>query len=178
MTIEQAIRLINCTGISVTNPTAWADLGAGTGIFTKALASLIAPGSKILAVDADSSALRQINLPETVRLRREVQDFTKIELEPASLDGLLMANSLHFVKDKQSFLKRTSGFLVDQGTILIVEYDMTKSNPWVPYPVSFDELGKIFISTLGLRIRKIAETPSLYRRGMIYGSWPRLDRDS
>lgn len=175
MTIEQATRLIDCAGISVTHPTAWADFGAGTGVFTIALSSLLFPGSRILAVDQDTASLRKINLPAMVMLDRKVEDFTRIELSPHSLDGLLMANALHFVKDKASFLKRVPIFLAKAGTLIIVEYDMSKANPWVPYPVSFAALENIINSSLGLNIEKIAEMPSAYNRGMIYGAYARID---
>jgi len=35
----------------------WADLGAGDGTFTQALARLLEPGSRIYAVDRDRAAL-------------------------------------------------------------------------------------------------------------------------
>jgi ubiquinone/menaquinone biosynthesis C-methylase UbiE len=174
MNIEQAIRLIDCPGISVTKPSTWADFGAGRGVFTNALASLLAPGSRIIAVDQDSASLRKINPPATVMLERKVDDFTKIDLAQNSLDGLLMANALHYVRDKVSFLKRITSFIIKAGTLIIVEYDMTRSNPWVPYPVSFDELDKIVESSLGITIHKIGEIPSVYNRAMIYGSFARL----
>jgi ubiquinone/menaquinone biosynthesis C-methylase UbiE len=176
MKIEQAIRLINNPGISVTHPTAWAEFGAGTGVFTRALACIIAPGSTIMAIDKDSSALQQINLPDTVMLVRRSADFTTLELPQASLDGMLMANALHFVKNKESFLKRAAGFLRKDGIFIIVEYDLNRSNPWVPYPVSFDFLSQIFRSSIGISIGKIGETPSVFNRGVIYGCWGKMNK--
>ena len=38
-------------------PTLWADLGAGTGTFTSALAWLLGQGATVLAVDRDPGAL-------------------------------------------------------------------------------------------------------------------------
>ena len=171
MTKEQATRLIDCPAISVTHPTVWADFGAGTGVFTNALSSLLFPGSRIIAVDRNSASLAKINLSPTVMLARNTEDFTRIDLPQHSLDGLLMANALHFVKDKVSFLKRLPAFLSKAATLIIVEYDMNKPNPWVPYPVSFDTLDKLISSCLGINIQKIAEIPSVYNRGMIYGAF-------
>ncbi|HEX2210995.1 MAG TPA: class I SAM-dependent methyltransferase, partial [Longimicrobium sp.] len=34
----------------------WADLGAGTGVFTRALATLAGPAGRVFAVDADDRA--------------------------------------------------------------------------------------------------------------------------
>ena len=36
----------------------WADIGAGEGAFTLALADLLGPGGRIVAVDRDARALR------------------------------------------------------------------------------------------------------------------------
>ena len=36
----------------------WADIGAGEGAFTLALADLLGPGGRIVAVDRDAHALR------------------------------------------------------------------------------------------------------------------------
>ena len=177
MNIEQAIGLIDCPGISATKPSAWADFGAGTGTFTNALAGLLMPGSRILAIDKNPSSLRRINVSPTVILERKVEDFTRISLPPHSMDGILMANALHFVKDKTVFLQKISAFLAKDGSLIVVEYDLKKSNPWVPYPVGFHELDKIFKSSLHMNIEKIAETPSVYNRAVIYGAYAKKKAD-
>src|SRR4029079_1032936 len=49
----------------VTSGGTWADLGAGTGAFTLALAELVGPTGEVIAVDRDRGALRE--LERTVR---------------------------------------------------------------------------------------------------------------
>src|SRR5260370_14756439 len=78
----------------------WADLGAGEGAFTLALADLLGPGSHITAVDKDGGALRSIGHGIETR----VADFTK-GLDLHALDGVVMANSLHFVRNKAPVLE-------------------------------------------------------------------------
>ena len=80
----------------------WADFGAGSGAFTLALRELVGPHADIYAVDKDRRSLDQLE-----KLHREKfgtsqslhtvrADFTgAISLPP--LDGIVMANSLHFV---------------------------------------------------------------------------------
>ena len=41
----------------VTRGGTWADLGAGTGAFTLALAELVGPSGEVIAVDRDRGAL-------------------------------------------------------------------------------------------------------------------------
>lgn len=78
----------------------WADLGAGSGAFTLALADLIGPHGVIHAVDRDRATLAELRsallsaIPGA-EVRPVVGDFTR-RLELAELDGVVMANSLPF----------------------------------------------------------------------------------
>src|SRR5256885_1206263 len=89
----------------------WVDFGAGSGTFTRALVTLLEPGSPVFAVDRDVSAL--------ARLRREVPNAVPVRADFAhpfrlpedSFDGMLFANSLHFVEDASVVLARLSRWL-------------------------------------------------------------------
>src|SRR6266576_3220057 len=95
----------------------WADLGAGEGAFTLALADVLGPQAHIVAVDKDARALRTL----AGRFDTRVADFTK-PLDLHDLDGVLMANSLHFVRDQDPVLKAVRGVLGDGGRLIVVEY--------------------------------------------------------
>src|SRR5256885_15850387 len=84
----------------------WADLGAGEGAFTLALADVLGPKAHIVAVDKDSHALRAI----AGRFETRVADFTR-PLDLKDLDGVLMANSLHYVRDKEPVLTAVHAML-------------------------------------------------------------------
>ncbi len=120
----------------------WADFGAGAGAFTLALADLLGSGAHIYAIDRDSGALDQ----QRKAMQRQFPDravtylkadFTqKLELPP--LDGALMANSLHFVKQKEPVLSLIRGYLKPGGRLILVEYDTDRGNMWLPHPFSFE----------------------------------------
>jgi len=111
----------------------WADLGAGEGAFTLALADLLGPDAQIVAVDRDARALRSL----AGRFETRVADFTKgVDLH--ELDGVLMANSLHFVREKEPVLQAVRGMLRPGGTLIIVEYGTDRGNAWVPHPFSYE----------------------------------------
>jgi len=110
----------------------WADLGAGEGAFTLALAELLGPEGHIVAVDKDARALRAIGRGIETR----VADFTK-PLDLHDLDGIVMANSLHYVRDKQPVLQSVRAMLRSGGRLVIVEYGADRGNPWVPYPFTY-----------------------------------------
>src|SRR5580765_4123759 len=84
----------------------WADIGAGEGAFTLALADLLGPGGRIVAVDRDGRALEtntfqmQSRFPATL-LTTLIADFASDAPLPLDdvevLDGLIAANSLHFL---------------------------------------------------------------------------------
>ena len=123
----------------------WGDLGAGAGAFTLALADLLPAGSTIHAVDRDRGALAENERAyarfargrDVPRLETHAADFTA-DLGLPSLDGVVMANSLHFVKDKAPVLARVRALLRPGAPLLLVEYDSDKGNQWVPYPLTFE----------------------------------------
>ena len=118
----------------------WAELGAGSGAFTAALADMLGPGARIVAVDKDAGALRELQARlgnrDDLTLETVNADFRQ-PLGLTDLDGVLMANSLHFLRDKAPVLAEVRRMLRAGGTLLVVEYGSDLGNPWVPHPFSF-----------------------------------------
>lgn len=119
----------------------WADFGAGWGAFTLALADLLGPGAEIYVVDRDARVLRENE--RAMRLRfpgvvahHTVADFTrKLALPP--LDGLVMANSLHFQVRQPQVVAMMREYLREGGRMVVVEYNIERGNFAVPHPVNF-----------------------------------------
>jgi ubiquinone/menaquinone biosynthesis C-methylase UbiE len=145
---------------------AWADLGAGTGAFTLALADLIGPHGVIHAIDRDRAALAELRtafvsaVPQA-ELRAQTADFTR-RLDLADLDGVVMANSLHFVEDKGAVLTLVRDYLKHGGRLLLVEYDSDRGNPWVPHPLTFETWRQLANETGFVETRKLATVPSRF----------------
>ena len=144
----------------------WADLGAGRGAFTLALAELIGPQGIIYSVDKDGGALQEQERAmrnqfpnNTVHYRQA--DFTRsLELPP--LDGIIMANSLHFQRDKEAVLAKVCGYLKPGGRLLLVEYNIDRGNMWVPYPLSYPTWEKLASRNGFTETRLLATHPSRY----------------
>jgi len=120
----------------------WLELGAGQGAFTLALADVLGPGGSILATDRDPRALGMAaaavhqRFPET-ELETRVFDFTD-GIPYGPFDGVLAANSLHYVADRDPTLRAIRNAIRPGGRLVVVEYDADRGNPWVPHPFSFD----------------------------------------
>jgi len=150
----------------VTRGGKWADLGAGTGAFTLALAELVGPEGEVIAVDRDRGALRELERavrPGTAAIRTLAADFRK-PIELASLDGVVMANSLHFVRDKAPVLGLVHSMLKPSGRLLLVEYDADHGNAWVPHPMSFETWRALADANGFSRTRELASVPSRFLR--------------
>ena len=170
MNQSDAIALIQCPELETQGAKTWLDLGSGNGTFTLALASLLPPGSVVHAMDLNLSALNAIPyVLDDVRIEKHHGDFIS-DPWPEQFDGLLMANALHFVKDKQSFLSRAHASLPPNGIFLLVEYDMDNPNAWVPYPFDFRSARKAFNDTGFSSVRKLNERASAYNRAMMYSA--------
>lgn len=144
----------------------WADLGAGEGAFTFALAERIGPESSIVAVDRDRRALGALERHARGRPREaEVEtlpaDFTR-PLPLADLDGVLMANALHYVAATRQapLLAALARALVPGGRLVVVEYDLLSGNPWVPHPVPAIRFPALATSAGLERAQVVTEAPS------------------
>jgi trans-aconitate methyltransferase len=165
-----AIALIAPAGVQALGPATWADLGCGDGTFTRALAALLPPGSTIHAVDRDAAALRA--LPSAyggARIHAHRADFTRQPWPFSSPDGILMANSLHYVADQPAFLRACTS-LAPPPRFLIVEYDTDRANRWVPYPVSRARLATLFAAAGYAAVRTLASRPSIYQPAPLYAA--------
>jgi ubiquinone/menaquinone biosynthesis C-methylase UbiE len=150
----------------------WADLGAGEGAFTLALAELLGPGAHITAVDREAGSLRRLGdemrrLPAT-GLETLTADFTR-PLGLTSLDGIVMANSLHFVRNKAPVLVSVREMLRPGGTLLIVEYGADRGNPWVPHPFSYPSWERLAAEAGFEATRLLKTTPSRFL-GTLYSA--------
>jgi ubiquinone/menaquinone biosynthesis C-methylase UbiE len=119
----------------------WLELGAGDGEFTLALADLLGPAGHILALDRDRWALTDLAARAEARfpgtpVHTVTADFT-LDLPSGPFDGVLAANSLHFVADPMPVLAAVHAALAPGGRLVVVEYDADHGNPYVPHPISF-----------------------------------------
>lgn len=164
----------------------WADVGAGEGTFTRAVAELIGPQGAVYAIDRDERAVAELqrragsagsdavrvdrNESGTARitaLRGDMQELSALAgLDGVDLDGILFANVLHFTNEPAAVLAQAGARLRPDGRIIVIEYDRDMPNPWVPHPLPFDRLADA-ARRVGLGVpEEVARRPSAYHREM------------
>jgi ubiquinone/menaquinone biosynthesis C-methylase UbiE len=152
---------------NLTSGASFADLGAGSGAFTLALRELLGLSSDIYAIDRDRNRLSKLEQAYRSRfgsvenLHLIPADFTK-SMDLPLLDGLLMANSLHFSRKKEKVLQHVSTFLKPGGVFLLVEYNVDRGNPWVPHPLSFESFYELVPHAGFSKPRLLAKHPSSF----------------
>lgn len=110
----------------------WANLGSSQSAFTLALAELVGSGSEIYTIDKEAGALDRQEAAMSARFPRvaatclDVDFSQRLALPP--LDGVLMANSLHFIRHKEPLVQLLKTCLKPGGKIDLVEYNTDAGN--------------------------------------------------
>ena len=134
---------------------------------------MIGPNAEIYAIDTDRARLVELDRAYRSRfgtspvagerLHRIHADFTRA-LDLPRLDGIVMANALHYFKNKQSVLRHVRSCLKPNGACLLVEYNVDSGNPWVPYPLSFETFRALAPSVELTTPQLLATIPSRFLR--------------
>ena len=143
-----------------------ADIGAGTGLFTRLFAPRVAPGGKVYAVDISETFVKNI-----LRTSRE-QGLANVEgivntpreasLPDHSIDLAFLADTYHHFEYPQSMLASIHRALRDNGRLVVIDFrkDPRISSRWVMGHVRSNREGVIReIEPAGFRL--VADMPLL-----------------
>ena len=153
----------------------WGEFGSGNGAFTLALAELIGPTGTIYSVDINGAvlneqarAIQRRFLNNAPKMQYLVADYTQ-NLDLPALDGVLMANTLHFQRKKGTILRLILDYLRPGGSFILVEYNVDRGNSWVPHPIPFKSW-EVLAQECGYKnTRILARRPSSFM-GKIYSA--------
>lgn len=119
-------------------------------------------------MDRERRALASIEPSQhDVSIVTHAGDFTALPWPFANVDGILMANSLHYVDEPLEFLRRCLSAMRRQR-LLLVEYDTERANRWVPHPISKVRAVQLFVAAGLSSVVALGTTSSVYRDADIY----------
>lgn len=100
-----------------------ADVGAGSGYFTERLAALVSPTGRVIAVDIDPDALRQLasRFRSTSAVAVQRGGASDPGCPPASLDAVLMVDAFHEVQAPEAMLAALRRDLRPGGRLVVVD---------------------------------------------------------
>ena len=103
-----------------------ADIGAGSGVFTRKLAQAVAPDGMVFAVDIDQELLdynrgkileAKLNNVEFV-----LGGFDDPKLPPESCDLVFICDVVHHIEHRQLYLRNLQNCLKPEGHLAIIDY--------------------------------------------------------
>jgi arsenite methyltransferase len=114
-----------------------ADIGAGTGYFTRHFAVAVGPEGKALGLDIEQSMIGYMNKDaKRLKLNNYVARRVKSddpELAPASVDVVFLCDTYHHIEDRVNYFKRVAAGLKPGGRLVIVDF-YKKELPYGPPP--------------------------------------------
>ena len=155
----------------------WADVGAGSGTFSRALAELVGPGGAVIAIDRDERALARLEAHGTesdtafapiTAITGDMHDlaFLMPLKENDAVDGFLFANVLHYTRTPEAVLAQAAALLKPDGRVVVIEYERRMPNPWVPHPLPLARLAAVATRAGLTTPREVARRASSYHREM------------
>jgi ubiquinone/menaquinone biosynthesis C-methylase UbiE len=103
-----------------------ADIGAGTGYFTRRIAVAVGPTGKALGLDIENSMVKYMREDaEKLNLNNYVARVIKTddpELPPNSVDVIFLCNTYHHIENRVEYFNNVSKSLKTKGRIVIVDY--------------------------------------------------------
>ncbi len=116
--IVQALQLKN--GMVV------ADIGAGSGYFTRRLARAVAPNGKVYAVDIAADILGYLKEQAEKRNIRNIETVVSREDDPmlpnGSIDLAFFCDTTHHIANRVNFYRKLNRALKEHGQMAIVDY--------------------------------------------------------
>jgi ubiquinone/menaquinone biosynthesis C-methylase UbiE len=103
-----------------------ADIGAGTGYFTRLFAKAVGPQGKAIGLDIEASMVEYMkedarNLSLKNYEARVVKPDDP-ELAAKSVDVIFICNTYHHIEDRGNYLKKLTAALKPNGRIVIVDF--------------------------------------------------------
>ena len=104
-----------------------ADIGAGTGVFSRPFARAVVPGGKVYAVDIDPMLIGYLLGRSAGEQIPNIEPILGVPDDPklpaADVDLAFMNDVLHHIEHKAVYIKNLAKFIKPAGRIAIVEFN-------------------------------------------------------
>ena len=112
-----------------------ADIGAGSGLFSRPIAKAVSPGGKVYAVDIQQDLLDYVNQRSKQENIKNIQTvlggFTDPKLPVHDVDLVFINDVLHHIENRAVYLKSLGQYMKASGRIALIEMD--KNDPNTPH---------------------------------------------
>ncbi len=114
-----------------------ADVGAGTGLYTRLFAKAVGPKGKVYAVDISKNfidnILRTARAQDLTNVEGIVNSQTDTKLPAASVDLVFLSDTYHHFEQPGPILNSIHRALKPGGTLVVIDFrrEPGKSAPWV-----------------------------------------------
>lgn len=102
-----------------------ADIGAGTGYFTRPLAMRVGEEGRVYAVDIEQAMLDHLMARADISPDRVVPVLGSAddpELPPAEIDLAVIVNTWHHIEKRNKYIKRLEKSLSPEGRVAIIDF--------------------------------------------------------
>ena len=154
-------------GLSLKPGMVVADIGAGSGLFSRPLAKAVGTSGKVYAVDIQQDLLNYIDHRDQEENIRNIQtvlgEFNDPKLPARNVDLAFINDVLHHIQNRAAYLKALGTYMKPTGRIAIIE--MNKDDPKTPHRnqpellVGRDEIMQ-WMSAAGFKL--VDEHPDLF----------------
>jgi predicted methyltransferase len=107
-----------------------ADVGAGSGLFTRLFADAVGPTGRVYAVDVQADFLAQIAARAEADGHAQVEirraDQRRTGLAPGSIDVAFLCDAYHHLELPKTYLADLRRALVPGGRLVIIDYDRSR----------------------------------------------------
>jgi len=123
-----------------------ADIGAGTGYFTRLLAWGVEESGKVYAVDVDAGMLEYLakrdDLPEWDNIETILAAPNDPKLPEGELDQILIVNTWHHIEGRPAYIKRLARAMDRGGRLMLIDWQKRELSMGPPpeHKLSRDEV--------------------------------------
>lgn len=105
-----------------------ADLGSGSGLFTRPLAKVVGPSGVVFAIDIDPELLKHVDRTTQEQGLKNIRTILASESDaklPEPVDLIAIIDTLHHISNRETYLASLKKYLKPRGRIAIIDFSET-----------------------------------------------------